>query len=70
MMIEIFKTDVRTKRQAGKIVAQLLVQYPDAKISFDLSDCDRILRVEGKNIVPQRIIEHINSSGFCCEVLV
>ena len=36
-MIEVFKTNVRTKRIAGKILRKLSIQYPFAKINFDLA---------------------------------
>ena len=68
-MIEVFKTNVRTKKQAGKILARLSIQYPKAKINFDLSDCDKILRVEGKNISNEEIIRHLNKESFQCEAL-
>ena len=68
-MIEVFKTNVRTKKQARKILTQLLIQYPKAKINFDLSDCDKILRVEGKNISNEEIIKHLNQESVQCEAL-
>ncbi len=69
-MVEVFKTNVEEPKASKQIIRMLLEQFPFHKINFDLSDCDRILRVEGENISPDRIIELINSSGFCCEVLV
>jgi hypothetical protein len=69
-MVEVFKTNVEELKASKQIIQVLLAQFPSHKINFDLSDCDRILRVEGKNISPDRIIELIHSTGFCCEVLV
>jgi hypothetical protein len=47
-MIEVFKTNVEEAVQAEKLVDILLDHFPDNKINFDLHDCDKILRVEGK----------------------
>ncbi len=69
-MIEVFKTNVETKKQARKILTQLSNQYPNVHVNFDLSDCDRILRVEGETVLPERIIELIQANGFCCDVLM
>ncbi len=55
-MVEIFKTNVESPEDAALIVAQLLLQTPQFRINFDLDDCDRILRVEGKVILPHYII--------------
>jgi len=43
-MIEIFKTNVRNKTQARQVVDSLKAIFNGAKINFDLTDCDRILR--------------------------
>jgi hypothetical protein len=43
-MIEVFKTNVQTKVQASKILKQLSSQYPEAKINFDLEDCDKYIK--------------------------
>ena len=43
--------------------------FPSFKINFDLSDCDKILRVEGDNIKSLGIMTLVNDNGFKCEVL-
>ena len=50
-MLEIFKTNVRKVSEAKKLVILLLDHFPEAKINFDLKDCDNILRVEAKDFV-------------------
>lgn len=65
-LIHVFKTNVRTNKQAQKILAQLLVEYPKAKINFDLSDCDKILRVEGDDISAREIVRLLNKELFEC----
>jgi len=39
------------------------------KINFDLEDCDKILRVEGENILNEKITGLVTESGYQCEVL-
>ena len=48
-MIEVFKTNVEKTNDADKMVRLLLEHFPQSKINFDLHDCDKILRVEGKD---------------------
>jgi hypothetical protein len=49
-MVEIFKTNVNSKRLAGRILKGLQAHMPAFNFNFDLEDCDRILRVKGYNI--------------------
>jgi len=45
-MVEIFKTNVNNKKQAGKVLKTLNTRLPAYFFNFDLDDCDRILRVK------------------------
>ena len=53
-MVEIFKTDVERSEQAAKLLKVLANRFPLFKVNFDLEDCDRILRVKGKQIMPEK----------------
>jgi hypothetical protein len=68
-MIEIFKTNVEETVQAKKIVGILLEHFPDNKINFDLHDCDKILRVEGKSFCTEKIMTLVTENGFSCNIL-
>jgi len=68
-MVEVFKTDVYEEEKSLAIVQTLLQYFPDNKINFDLEDCDKILRIEGENILSERIKELLNEAGHRCEVL-
>ena len=68
-MVEVFKTNVRSIRQAKFIVEKLSEVFPEHKINFDLTDCDRILRVQGDNILERKIITIVTSLNYHCEVL-
>jgi hypothetical protein len=43
--------------------------FPSFKINFDLSDCDKVLRIEGDNIEALRIMFLVKEHGFQCEIL-
>ena len=68
-MIEVFKTNVLETVQAKKIVTILLQHFPDNKINFDLYDCDKILRVEGKSFCAEKIKTLVIENGFSCDLL-
>ena len=68
-MVEVFKTNVQEKSHSDKMVQQLLHHFPDSRISFDLEDCDKILRVEGNQVCSVTIIKMLRESGFDCLVL-
>ncbi len=61
-MVEIFKTNVNTKRQANGILKVLHAHLPACHFNFDLDDCDRILRVQTSNcpVEIQTIIQIVN----------
>jgi hypothetical protein len=66
--IEVFKTNVG-EPQAKKLIDLLLRHFPGSRINFDLEDCDRILRVEGKNISTEKVSHLLKTSNCLCEVL-
>jgi hypothetical protein len=68
-MVEVFKTDVRYKRQAKKVLDILSKEFPLFKINFDLEDCDKILRVEGEDIEQERIARLVARHGYQCITL-
>lgn len=43
--------------------------FPSYKINFDLSDCDKVLRVEGDHMEALRIMILVKQYGFNCELL-
>jgi hypothetical protein len=68
-MVEVFKTNVRSTREAKRIIQKLAEAFPAHKINFDLSDCDRILRVQGNNVLERKIISIVTSLNYNCEML-
>jgi hypothetical protein len=68
-MVEVFKTNVQHRELAEQLSSVLRGRFAFSKISFDLEDCDKILRVEGKQICVENIIEILSTHGLECEVL-
>jgi len=68
-LIEVFKTNVEETVHAARIVTLLLEHFPGSKINFDLHDCDKILRVEGKSFCAEKIMILVAENGFNCSVL-
>ena len=68
-MVEVFKTNVQSTREAKRIIQKLAEEFPKHKINFDLSDCDRILRAQGNAILERKIISIVASLNYNCEIL-
>ena len=68
-MVEVFTTDVQKKTQSKMLLSVLSEAFPLFKINFDLSDCDKVLRVEGNNLEAPRIVILVKQNGFKCEIL-
>jgi hypothetical protein len=68
-MVEVFKTNVQKKTQSKMLLSILSEAFPSFKINFDLSDCDRVLRVEGENMEALKVMMLVKKHGFACEVL-
>lgn len=70
MMVEVFKTNVFEPSVANSLLQLLAHQFPGSRISFDLEDCDKVLRVEGDNICADIVMQSIQDEGFECVILV
>jgi hypothetical protein len=68
-MVEVFKTDVQKKTQSKMLLSILSEAFPLFKINFDLSDCDKVLRVKGNNLEALRIMILVKENGFKREIL-
>jgi hypothetical protein len=70
-MVEVFKTNVKSREQAHLFLTQMHMTYATYKANFDLEDCDRILRVEcrSETVNPSAVIQLLKKNGFDGEVL-
>ena len=68
-MVEIFKTNMQHSELAEQLASILRSRLAFSKITFDLEDCDKILRVEANQICVETVIEILSTHGLQCEVL-
>ncbi len=68
-MVEIFKTNVEETSESILLLQKLSIHFPEHKINFDLSDWEKILRVQGEDIAVEKIIQLLNKENYLCEVL-
>jgi hypothetical protein len=68
-MVEVFKTNVQEKTQSKMLLSILSEAFPSFKINLDLSDRDKVLRVEGDNMEALPIMILVKEYGFTCEIL-
>jgi hypothetical protein len=70
-MIEIFKTNVRTKRDAKQVLQTLNRLFSEVQANFDLQDRDRILRLRGIETRDLPVVKsELARLGFICDILI
>lgn len=67
--VEVFKTNVTELYEAEKIIAKLQQHFPGSRINIDLEDRDKVLRVEGKDLIAGKVIVLLKENGFTCNIL-
>lgn len=70
-MIEVFKTNVQKESQADLLVDLISLAFLDYRASFDLEDCDKVLRVASRQseICCASIIRLLEDFGYDAEIL-
>jgi len=68
-MVEVFKTNVHCAEAAAKMLELLRLHCSDCQVSFDLEDCDRVLRVAGDRVVATEVMLLLQQHGFECLVM-
>lgn len=68
-MILVFKTTVSSRAKGKKLKPHLDKILPDAQWNFDLTDCDKILRVNSPEDISTLVISTLNTHGFECVAL-
>jgi hypothetical protein len=69
-MIEVFKTDVREQHHAEMLIAQIRDSFKNYTATFDLADCDKILRVSAAvDVAAAELIKFLKDCGVDAEVL-
>jgi len=68
-MIAVFTTELPTNTQARRMLALLKVLDPASSINFDLSDGEKILRIDGSKASIKKITGYLIRTGIRCEIL-
>lgn len=68
-MVEVFKTDINSRKLADSVKLGLTRLIPNSSISFDLEDCDKVLRIEADMITAKTVIEELQKIGIACEIM-
>ena len=71
-MVKVYKTDVEEASHARNIIKEIRDIIPGSDPSFDLEDCDKVLRVEQTNgtIQEQDIRKILADYGHYMEILL
>lgn len=69
--IEVYKTNVDEISSARMILDEIRKSHPNSEPSFDLEDCDNVLRIKDSSGVDRSIIEDIiQNHGFYLDSLL
>ena len=69
-MIYIFKTSVSCKEDILHLEPIIKKYLSFSTWNFDLSDCDKIFRIDTNKEQKETIIQLMNENGYNCEELV
>ena len=68
-LILVFKTNLTYKKDVKKLSGLLGSQEEIRNWNVDLSDIDRVLRIECNQINAYKIIQLVTTAGYSCEEL-
>ena len=68
-MIAVYTMEISTNTQAMEMLPLLKVLSPGASINFDLSDGEKVLRIDGSRSSVKKIVEYLQDTGFRCKIL-
>ncbi len=68
-MVWVFKTTVQQNKEAEQCKVLLQSLYPDARITFDLEDCDKVLRIDNAHLSISQVKAILQQLAFTCEEL-
>lgn len=69
--IEVYRTNVEEVSSAKMILDEIRQSHPNSDPSFDLEDCDKVLRIEDSSGINHiKIKEIIQNHGFYLDSLL
>lgn len=70
MKVLLFKTSVKYIHEVEEVREALNKLLQGDRWSFDLDDCDHVLRIVSDRVQPAQVVEVLNQSGFTCEAWI
>ncbi len=71
-MVEVFKTNICSPKDAEQVIKSLTQLAPIYKINFDLEDCDKVLRIEVESAATidiEQVMKIVKKANFEIEVM-
>ncbi len=70
-MIEVFKTNITSVKMARRLTREIHDHFVGYKVNFDLTDCDRIMRVvcKAEDFCRQHFIQWLSARDCVAEIL-
>lgn len=69
MQVEIYKTNIKTKKAANRVVKEIKDNLPNSRVNIDLEDCDNVLRVEAADVNNVKLVNLVKAMGYRCDEL-
>ena len=69
MDVLVFKTNLQQPRDVENVMSTMNDDRRIQRWTVDREDCDKVLRVEGDNILAAEVVELIRKAGYSCEEL-
>ena len=69
MEILVFKTNILQEDDVEKVTFMMNEDVRIKRWTVDREDCDKVLRVEANEVLPDEIINLIKQAGYACEEL-
>jgi hypothetical protein len=67
--VEVFRTNITSPYEAGRLAAAIHLAYPCRQVNFDLEDCDHVLRIAGERVPALDIVILANRLGYTVQVM-
>jgi len=69
LTVAVFKTDVSDHKKAALLIRMLKRSVASSRITFDLEDCDKVLRIEQGLPFVHKVVKTLERYGSTCSLL-
>lgn len=68
-MVIIYRTNINNRNQFQVVTLLLSKLFQDLRVNIDLEDSEKVLRLEGKEIISDMVITSLERIGVECQVM-